>query len=108
MATTDFDILEKISSIEKEKEKQKTQEPNMFRVVLHNDDKTTVDFVITLLQMVFHKDLEEAAEITLSIHHKGRGIAGIYTREIAEEKTEEAIRLARTSGYPLQVTYEKI
>lgn len=106
MATTDFDTLEKIATIEKTK--QQSQEPNMFRVVLHNDDKTTVDFVITLLQMVFHKSLEEAAEITLAVHHKGRGTAGIYTREIAEEKTEESIGLARSSGYPLQITYEKV
>lgn len=98
------DVIER----EKIEDEVMAQEPNMFRVLLHNDDKTTVEFVIELLQTVFHKEIAEAAKITLLVHEEGCGCAGIYTQEIAEEKTTESIILARSSGYPLQVTYEKI
>jgi ATP-dependent Clp protease adaptor protein ClpS len=81
--------------------------PSLFKVLLHNDDKTTFDFVIAVLQQVFHKSQEQAHEITFVIHTTGRAVAGVYTREIAEEKALEAISLARLHKFPLLATCEE-
>jgi len=83
------------------------QLPKEFKVMLHNDDTTTFQFVIELLEVVFHKDFEEAIMVTQLIHDTGIGIAGVYTREIAEEKTSEATKIARMNGFSLQVTFEE-
>ena len=81
--------------------------PKQYKVILHNDDRTTFDFVIALLRVIFHRSTEDAHDITLDIHTNGHGIAGIYTKEVAEEKMQESMQLAVSSGYPLQVTYEE-
>jgi len=81
--------------------------PSLYKVVLHNDDKTTFDFVIAVLQRVFHRTAEDAHEITFVIHTTGRGIAGVYTKEIAEEKALEAINMARANKFPLRATCEE-
>lgn len=81
--------------------------PSMYKVLLHNDNKTTFDFVIAVLQRVFHHSPESAQEITFAIHTTGRGIAGIYTKEIAEEKALEAVNMARLNNFPLRATCEE-
>ena len=78
----------------------------MYRVVLYNDDYTTFDFVISILMQVFHKPSDEAEKITLSVHQKGKGIAGIYPREIAEMKVQEVHTRAESSGFPLRAGIE--
>ena len=83
------------------------KEPPMFRVLLHNDDYTTMEFVVEVLMMVFKKSVEEATQIMLNVHRKGVGVCGVYTREIAETKVETVIRLARDNGHPLRCTMEK-
>lgn len=88
------------------KEDISVDEPGKYIVVMHNDDKTTFECVSAILQIVFHKTPEEAVEITMAIHNSERGVVGAYTKEIAEEKTEEAIKLAREHGFPLVVTAE--
>lgn len=82
-------------------------EPGMWLVVMHNDDTTTMDFVIMLLMQLFHKDMSEATHIMLEIHTKGRSVVGRYTHEVAEEKMNTATRTARAYGFPLAVTIEE-
>lgn len=81
--------------------------PNLYKVILHNDDRTTFDFVIAVLRRIFHKTEEQAHEITFLIHTNGRGIAGVYTKEIAEEKALEAVNMARLNQFPLRATCEE-
>ena len=80
--------------------------PNMYRVVFSNDDATPMNFVIDLLKAVFHHDDERAARTTMEIHEHGRGIAGVYTFEVAEQKHSESVYLARTNGHPLNINIE--
>lgn len=85
----------------------KTKRPPYFKVVLLNDDFTPMDFVVFLLKDIFHKDHSEAVNTMLEIHHKGEGLCGVYTRDVAETKAELAVTLARRSEYPLQCRVEK-
>lgn len=100
---------EKIQSDENvaEKEKQETEEPSLYRVILLNDDYTTMEFVIHVLETVFHKPLPEATRIMLSVHKKGAGLCGVYTREIAETKVAEVHAMAAENQFPLKCTMEK-
>lgn len=81
--------------------------PSKFKVIIHNDDTTTFDFVIALLTSIFHKSEQEAVAITMSVHEMGYGIAGVYSQEIAEEKTDEATQMAKLNGFPLETTCEE-
>ena len=90
-----------------EREDVEGKEPNMFKVIFHNDNVTTVDFVISILMAIFNKDTEAAIDITVSVHENGKGIAGMFTHEIAETKTDETLRIARSYGFPLLVTFEE-
>ena len=89
------------------KTRSKIKPPSMYKVVLINDDYTPVDFVIAVLMQIFNKPAEEASAITLHIHNNGRGVAGIFTLEIAKQKQEESHRAARAYGYPLKVVIEE-
>lgn len=82
------------------------REPSMYRVLLHNDDYTTMEFVILLLVDIFHKSPEEASAIMLSVHEKGIGECGVYPREIAELRVHQVARRAREAGFPLLCTME--
>jgi len=90
-----------------EKEEVEIKEPKKWAVVLHNDDVTPMDFVIELLHYVFGKSQEEATEITMLVHFQGKGIAGVYPYEIAEQKFSEAQVLIRLSGMALKITLEE-
>ena len=100
---------EKIQSDENvlEKERQETKEPSLYRVVLLNDDYTTMEFVIHVLETVFHKSPVEATQIMLSVHKKGAGLCGVYTREIAETKVVTVHDMAVKNKFPLKCTMEK-
>ncbi|MCC6346755.1 MAG: ATP-dependent Clp protease adapter ClpS [Nitrospirales bacterium] len=89
------------------RERQKTKKPPLYRVFLLNDDYTTMDFVIHILEHIFKKSPVEATRIMLHVHKNGRGLAGVYTRDIAETKIAEVHGLARKSSFPLQCTMEK-
>ncbi len=91
----------------KTKEITKLEEPKRYKVFLLNDDYTTMDFVIDVLQEVFHKSYEEAVEIMLTVHKKGKGLCGVYTYEIAETKVDQVHRLARAHEFPLKATMEE-
>jgi len=98
--------MEKQQTHIKERTHIRLDEPHRFRVILHNDDFTTMDFVVMILQNVFFKTKVEAEELMLEVHKKGRAVAGIYPRDIAMSKTQKAIRMARESNYPLRITCE--
>jgi ATP-dependent Clp protease adaptor protein ClpS len=80
--------------------------PRMWRVLLHNDDFTTQEFVVWVLETVFRKPEAEAFEIMLHVHHAGIGVAGVYTKEIAETKVAATERLAEQHEFPLRVSME--
>ena len=82
-------------------------EPPMFRVLLLNDDYTTMDFVVAVLMDVFSKSPEEATRIMLNVHQLGMGVCGVYPFEIAETKVDTVHALARENGFPLRCTMEK-
>lgn len=80
--------------------------PNMYKVVFNNDDSTPADFVKEVLKAIFHHSDERAENITTEIHEQGKGIAGVYTFEVAEQKHQEATYVARTNGHPLNINLE--
>jgi len=82
-------------------------EPPRFKVLLHNDDYTTMDFVVMILQTVFNKDTVTATEIMLNVHKKGIGLAGVYTRDVAETKVAVVHELSRKNEHPLKCTMEE-
>ncbi|HEY0048182.1 MAG TPA: ATP-dependent Clp protease adaptor ClpS [Pyrinomonadaceae bacterium] len=85
----------------------KLEKPPLYKVVLHNDDFTTMDFVVYVLQTVFHRSDMEAFAIMFKVHTEGVGVAGVYTYEIATMKAEKATNLARAREYPLLCTVEE-
>ncbi len=89
-----------------EKTKPVVKEPALYKVILLNDDYTTMAFVVEILETVFHKSPAEAYRITMQVHTQGRGIAGMYPFEVAETKVETVRELAREAGFPLQATLE--
>lgn len=86
--------------------KPKLKRPPLFKVLLHNDDFTTMEFVVEVLQTVFHHPEPQAVAIMLHVHQRGVGVAGVFTHEIAETKATKVIDLAREAGYPLLCTVE--
>lgn len=101
MTSTDSKTRPKISHDTSE------DHPRMYKVLLHNDDYTTMDFVVEILVRVFGKSLEKATQIMLNIHNKGKAVCGIYPREIAETKVQTVHNLASSKGFPLKSTMEK-
>lgn len=89
------------------KQAEEVREPPMYRVMLVNDDYTTMEFVVEILVRVFHKPYDEAMRIMLHVHQKGAGLCGIYTFEVAESKVQTVHNLARENGFPLKCTMEK-
>jgi len=87
--------------------KTQTKRPPMFKVLLLNDDYTPMDFVVSVLEQIFHRPHQEALELMLQIHNKGAATAGIYTRDVAETKADQVIEYARMNDYPLQCTLEQ-
>jgi ATP-dependent Clp protease adaptor protein ClpS len=90
-----------------EKPEIKTAKPRLFNVILHNDDYTTMEFVVHVLETVFQKPSPDAFRIMMQVHLQGRGVCGAYTYEIAETKAAAVHELAREKGYPLQATVEE-
>ena len=84
------------------------EEPPMYKVLLHNDDYTTMEFVVEILRKVFYKSPAEATHIMLLIHKSGIGVCGVYTSEVAETKVELVHHLARKNGFPLQCSMEEV
>jgi ATP-dependent Clp protease adaptor protein ClpS len=101
---TDRDEQSGVATIRKEK----LQAPKMYKVLMHNDDYTTMEFVILVLKKFFMKTEPEAHAIMLEVHTRGFGICGIYTFEIAESKVAKVIKYARDNGHPLKCSTEPV
>lgn len=89
-----------------ERTKQETRKPELFKVLLINDDYTTMDFVIEVLETIFHKQPAEAYRIMMLVHTQGKGLCGLYPHEVAETKVNAVIERARASGFPLLAAME--
>jgi len=89
-----------------ERPDRKVKEPEMFRVILHNDDYTTMEFVLEVLEQVFRKGPAEAYRIMMGVHQTGRGVAGVYPHEVAETHVMSVHERARASGFPLRASLE--
>ena len=85
---------------------EKLERPRLWRVLLHNDDYTTQDFVVWVLESIFNKELSEAFDIMMSVHRTGMGIAGVYTYDVAQTKVKTTKQLAEEHEFPLLVTME--
>ncbi len=81
--------------------------PKMYRVILHNDNYTSMDFVIMILTSIFHKNFDDAEALMIAIHDKGKAICGVYSYEIAETKAHQVITLAKQNEFPLLATIEE-
>lgn len=88
--------------------KVEARPPSMYKVLLHNDDFTPMDFVVMILETYFGKDRNAATEVMLAVHHKGVGVCGVYPFEIAETKVSLVMECARENEHPLQCTMEKV
>jgi ATP-dependent Clp protease adaptor protein ClpS len=87
-------------------ERHKTAIPKRYKVIFHNDDFTTMEYVVEVLQRFFHKTETEALHVMLTVHKKGKAVAGVYPRDVAETKVAEVMRDARERGHPLLLTAE--
>ncbi len=90
----------------KEREKIFTNFPKHYKVIFHNDDFTTMDFVVKVLVEVFYKPQSEAAALMLAVHEQGKAVVGIYSYDMAVSMTRKATAMAREAGFPLRITYE--
>jgi ATP-dependent Clp protease adaptor protein ClpS len=88
------------------RKKPKTRKPRLYKVLLHNDDYTPMEFVVAILEQIFHLGEVDATRIMLHVHTKGVGVAGVYTYEIAETKMQQVLVNAQRHEYPLQCTVE--
>ena len=90
------------------KEKVKLDEPGLYDVIFVNDNITTMDFVVRVLEAVFHKTADEAIQIMLQVHKTGVGICGVYSHEVAETKVEAVHEMARQNEFPLKASMEEV
>ncbi len=89
-----------------ERKKDAVRRPRLYKVLLHNDDYTTMEFVVMVLATVFHRSEAEAVQIMLHVHRRGVGVAGVYPREIAESRVAKVCHMAREAEFPLLCTME--
>ncbi len=87
-------------------QKRKVEKVRRYKVLLHNDNYTTMEFVVLVLMKFFHRTETEATHIMLSVHHKGQGVAGVYTKDVAETKVDQVQSYSKENGMPLRLTAE--
>ena len=87
--------------------KPKTKKPSMYKVLLLNDDYTPMEFVVAVLERIFHKNHDDATQIMLHVHQRGLGVCGVYPFDVAETKVTQVLDLAQRQQHPLQCTMEK-
>src|ERR1044072_8466966 len=100
-------IPDKQDSTVLERQEKKLKPPSMYKVVLLNDDFTPMEFVVMIVQEYFNKDRETATQVMLKVHREGRGVCGVYTRDIASTKVEQVVTHARQAGLRLQLVREE-
>jgi ATP-dependent Clp protease adaptor protein ClpS len=88
-------------------DKTRLRQPKMYRVILHNDHYTTMEFVIEILVQIFHKPAREASHIMLDVHRRGSGVCGVYSYDVARTKVSQVLALARRQEFPLRCTIEE-
>lgn len=103
METFKTDIADDVQT----KARQRVKEPDLYKVLLHNDDYTTMEFVVEILMVVFHKSIQESTRIMLNVHQEGIGVCGVYTHEVAETKVDTVESLSRANGFPLKCSMER-
>lgn len=103
MSNNEFSIQERVHAGDQEEIKS----PRLYKVFLLNDDYTTMDFVVQVLEKIFRKPIMEATQIMLHVHRQGKGLAGVYSREIAETKITAVEDLSRQQGFPLRCAMER-
>lgn len=103
----DSGIDEVVDIKSEEKTKVESKTPRMYRVILYNDNYTTMDFVVEILIAVFRKPAAEATRIMMDVHKKGKGVCGVYTHDIAQTKVNQVLHLARKNQFPLKCSYEE-
>ncbi|MGA7614480.1 MAG: ATP-dependent Clp protease adaptor ClpS [Thermoanaerobaculia bacterium] len=103
MLPPDYELDESVAT----EERTKVRKPPLYKVLLHNDDYTTMDFVVQILESIFHRSTPEAIQVMLSVHRRGVGIAGVFTYEIAEMKVAQVTALAQAHEFPLLCTLEE-
>lgn len=91
-----------------QKSRIKVEKPKQFKVIMHNDDYTTMEFVVDVLTNIFNKKIEEAGKIMMDVHKVGKGIAGIYSYDIAMTKVGTAMMWAKEEGFPFKLTVEEV
>jgi ATP-dependent Clp protease adaptor protein ClpS len=91
-----------------ERQEQELKPPSMYKVVLLNDDFTPMEFVVMVVQEYFNKDRETATQIMLKVHRDGRGVCGVYTRDVAATKVDQVVTHAKQAGHPLQCVMEEV
>lgn len=104
--TTEQDHESGEGGVAVESARPKLSEPPKFAVVLHNDDYTSMEFVVEVLKRYFHKTEEEAMQVMLHVHQQGKGVGGIYSHEIAETKVAQVHEAAKAAGFPLKCSVE--
>lgn len=92
----------------KERSDSKVKEPKQYNVVMHNDDFTTMDFVVSVLIEIFHKDEMTAQKLMLNVHHNGKAVVGKYPYDIAATKVNAALSRAKSDGFPFRMTIEEV
>lgn len=90
-----------------EKVKKEIKKPKNFKVIMHNDDFTTMEFVVAILNDIFNKNIEEANKIMMEVHKSGKGIAGVYSYDIAISKASKAMTIAKEEGFPFKLTVQE-
>ena len=101
------DYIMETNIVTKQKDQVKIKKPKQYKVVMYNDDYTTMEFVINVLVNVFNKKLIEAEKIMLDVHERGKGVAGIYSHDIAITKVYTAMSMAKEQGFPFKLTVEE-
>lgn len=85
----------------------RVREPKKYKVIMHNDNFTTMEFVVDVLVRIFHKDEEEAEILMLTVHQKGSAVVGVYSKDMARTRINKALQLARSKGFPFRMTMEE-
>ena len=98
--------MPKQQSYVRERTSMGLKEPDMYKVIMHNDDFTTMEFVVQMLRQVFFKDQATAETLMLTVHREGQATIGLYTYDMAVSKCQKAMRMAREQGFPFKLTYE--
>jgi ATP-dependent Clp protease adaptor protein ClpS len=107
MSGWDDDLPEDSDSDVATETKKKVEKPPLYKVLLHNDDYTSMDFVVFILVSIFYKDEPTARRIMMEVHNRGIGVAGVFTYEVAESKVNKVVALARANEFPLLCTIEE-